>query len=598
MKTRVLASFVAALWAGGALGQVSPPAVIELVAHEGDPAPGMPGVTLLSVIHPVMDAAGNVLFRGTLGGPGIDTSNDTALFYGPPGAVQPLIWKGEPAPDMPEGFVIAELPITAENVSEGADAEPAWIAFTAGVAGPGIVPGVNSRVLFVGPPGDFRKVLQAGDQAPNCEPGVTIAEAPFGGRLSDNGTLYVSADLVGSGVPYDKARWIGTRDNLELVYRKGMQAPGCDPGVVFASVDTIRHNDAGQIAFRGLLAGIGVTSGNNTGRWLGGPGTLTKISRDGDQVPDMDEGVTWKIAAGIVTTTNTPPGLAWGDIAESGDVQGKGVTGDNDCVLFLGDYDGGLQLIAREGDPAPEAGPDVTFAGFAYCWINNQAEAFYLVKYAGPGITDSNKWATYFGPYGAGELTQRDGDPAPTFPPEVTLWRIAAAGGLAAMNDVGDVITPTQIAGPGVTDDDKVVLWLRHRVLQRWVPLLRSGSIIGGRTVYAPDEYDFGFGYCNQTSGADGVRQGMNDLGMLAMVLEFTDGTEGVFRISPPVFGDANCDGTLDGLDIAPFVLLLLDRAAYEAQYPGCHGDVSCDLDGNAAIDSGDIEMFVALLGA
>jgi hypothetical protein len=104
--------------------------------------------------------------------------------------------------------------------------------------------------------------------------------------------------------------------------------------------------------------------------------------------------------------------------------------------------------------------------------------------------------------------------------------------------------------------------------------------------------------YSNRTGGADGRYQSMNDLGMLAIVLQFTDGTEGVFRISPPVFGDANCDGTLDESDIAPFVLLMLDHAAHQAQYPGCDADASCDLDGNDALDGGDIQTFVALPGA
>lgn len=50
-------------------------------------------------------------------------------------------------------------------------------------------------------------------------------------------------------------------------------------------------------------------------------------------------------------------------------------------------------------------------------------------------------------------------------------------------------------------------------------------------------------------------------------------------------FGDMNCDGAFDILDVEPFALALTDLAAYEQQYPGCdamNGDMSQDdvLDG------------------
>ena len=584
MRIRVLTLFVSALWASAAAGQDSPGAIIEPVAHSGDPAPGIPGFTLYSVVLSEIDGAGNVMFFAFLDGPEVEEGNGRAIFYGQPGNVQKLFWESEQTPDMPEGVVIADLLTAGENFSE-----TGWIAFTPGLAGPGIEPGVNDRALFVGPPGDFQKVLQGGDQAPGCEPGVYIDVGygtSFGGRLSDNGTLYVSGYLAGPGVTgaNDRARWIGTRDNLELVYREGMQAPGCDAGVVFASASYIAHNDAGQISFRGSLIGPGVTSENDTGHWLGGPGTLTKIARQGDQVPEMDEGVTWKTAGCETDVTNGAS-----DLAECSYVEGPGVTEADDKVLFLGKSDS-RQLVVREGDPAPEAGLGVYLASFGNCLVNNRAEAFYYVKYAGPGITDSNEWAVHFGPYGAGQLTLRDGGRAPTFPPDVTLSRVGTMPGSAALNDVGDIIAPTEITGPGVTDDDKVVLWLRHRVLQRWVPLLRSGSSIGGRTVYAADEGDFGQGYCKKTGGADGKRQSLNDQGMLAIVLQFTDGTEGVFRISPPVFGDGDQDGDVDLADWS------LMAGCLTGPDGGLPPDCSAfDLDADGDVDLVDHRLFQQL---
>jgi hypothetical protein len=277
-----------------------------------------------------------------------------------------------------------------------------------------------------------------------------------------------------------------------------------------------------------------VTGANDVGHWFGGPGVLTKIARRGDQVPEMAAGVTWKTAGNEVDVIN-----ADGVLAEGSAMQGPGVSEDNDQVLFLGGAED-LRLVGREGDPAPEAGPGVHLALVGNCRANNRGEVFYQVKYAGAGMTDENEWAVYFGPSGAGRQTLRDGDPAPTFPEGVTLWSVASAPFVSAMNDTGDIILPTQIAGPGVTAENNVVLWLRHRVLGRWVPLLRSGDELDGRMVYAEDDHDLAIGYFAKTGGADGRRQSLNDEGALAMRVEFTDGTHGIYLISPPVFGDGD----------------------------------------------------------
>ena len=149
--------------------QVVPEAIIEPVAQSGDPAPGIPDAILAWVGGTRIDAAGNVMFFAFLDGPGIDDSNYMAIFYGTPGDMQPLVWMSQPAPNMPEGFIISSMLSGGAMLSEGG-----WIALTTDQAGPGIVEDVNDRAVFVGPPGDLRMVLQGGDQAPGCEPGVYI----------------------------------------------------------------------------------------------------------------------------------------------------------------------------------------------------------------------------------------------------------------------------------------------------------------------------------------------------------------------------------------------------------------------------------------
>jgi hypothetical protein len=59
--------------------------------------------------------------------------------------------------------------------------------------------------------------------------------------------------------------------------------------------------------------------------------------------------------------------------------------------------------------------------------------------------------------------------------------------------------------------------------------------------------------------------------------------------------GDLNCDSAVSFDDIDPFVLLLSDQNAWQAQYPGCDWR-NGDCDGNGAIDFDDVNAFVAIL--
>jgi hypothetical protein len=518
---------------------LSPPAVVQPILHQHDPAPHLPaGFAMSYVGGEQIDGAGNILIQAILEGPEVTDANNLIDYYATADDTQVLMWESQQAPDMPAGVVISYLLLASECLAENGT-----VALVPAVSGPGIVPGYNDYVLYAGYPGALQKVLQGGDQAPGCEPGVYIDVSQPGYFLcfvSDNGTLRVEARVAGPGVSSlnDSAVWIGPPDDLALVYRDGMPAPGCAVGVTFAYGDLFVHNDFGQVSFRGGLRGTGVTSANDQGLWFGTAGALMRLAREGDPAPFMPAGVTWKTAGG------TPDMSVTGYTGECSYIQGPGVTEINDFAFYFCD-DEGLFLLQREGDPAVEVGPEVTLTPTGSWLVNNRNELFCSVKYAGAGVSTTNRWAMYFGPLADLHQTLRDSDPAPTFICGTTLWRINGVPTLGGMNDVGDVVAPTQIQGASVTDADKVVLWMRHHVLQRWVPLLRSGSGIDGRTLYAADETAFD---CGATGGADGRHQKLNDSAMLAMRLEFADGTHGIYRLCFP-FGDGNHDGRVDPVD-------------------------------------------------
>jgi thiol-disulfide isomerase/thioredoxin len=72
------------------------------------------------------------------------------------------------------------------------------------------------------------------------------------------------------------------------------------------------------------------------------------------------------------------------------------------------------------------------------------------------------------------------------------------------------------------------------------------------------------------------------------------------FEPLPPLYdaGDLNCDGTIDFVDINPFVLYLTNNAAWQTEFPGCPPELG-DINGDGTYGQasfGDINPFVALL--
>ncbi|MCG3129096.1 MAG: hypothetical protein CHACPFDD_04005 [Phycisphaerae bacterium] len=78
------------------------------------------------------------------------------------------------------------------------------------------------------------------------------------------------------------------------------------------------------------------------------------------------------------------------------------------------------------------------------------------------------------------------------------------------------------------------------------------------------------------------------------LLFSHTTGMVHRLRLAPAV-GDLNCDGSVDALDIDPFVLAMTNPAAYAATYPLCTLEQG-DLNGDGSTNGFDIDGFVDLL--
>ncbi|MEE9296066.1 MAG: choice-of-anchor tandem repeat NxxGxxAF-containing protein [Phycisphaerae bacterium] len=557
----------------------TPRVQITPILHTGDQAPGIPGVAIGYLFTPQIDGAGNVLISALL-----DDGSGRAFFYGPPGSLALIARQGGPTPDLPPGVTFSGL------IGAGSLAESGTIAFTGIFQGPGVTPGADDVGLWVGTAGELHLAVRAGDPAPGTESGtVHRYNGTFAALLNDIGESLLYTDLAGPEVEEtnDRGMWVGPPENRQLIWREGMEAPGTG-GARFAWADGIKFNDAGAIAFRGGLVRQGVVDhANNEGYWAGGVIDLQLVAREGDQAWGMPIGVLYGGAMGFRAFNGS------GDVPWAMSLTGEGVTPDNNRALWVM-CEEQSRVVGRKGDSVPEVRDGVELHSVGSELINASGQLFYSVKYRGDPIDDSNAWAMHLGACDNPQQTIRDGDPAPHLPEGTVLAFVGIVPGITAMNDVGDIVTGTEIVGPDVTEDNKVVVWFHERVRAEWFPLLRSGAIVEDGVVSIPSAVDLITAYWNKTGGSDGQRQSFNDPGQLAIKLEFLDGTHGVFalRFSWPGDGDRDAD-----VDFADFGYFQACFAASEVPpFPGCE---TVDFDGNGDVDLLDYDRFLlALTGA
>ena len=144
---------------------------------------------------------------------------------------------------------------------------------------------------------------------------------------------------------------------LELSYRSvivtGDAAPGTADGAYFEYLGMPVINRLGQVAFAGHLAGTTVDHTNQTGIWSEGTGLLSMVVREGELAPGTGPGVRHRNFMWMVLNDN-------GRISFAGDLNGTGVTNNNFQGLWS-DANGTMQLLARTGNLATDAGDGMTY---------------------------------------------------------------------------------------------------------------------------------------------------------------------------------------------------------------------------------------------
>lgn len=330
------------------------PGSVALLAREGDPAPGTAaGVTYSDTnfaTTPAMNASGQCVFHASLTGPGVVNGNHTGLWLGAPGSVALLVRGGDPAPGTPANFLFPDGSPAINAAGQG--------SFSANLTGTGVTSD-NDWGIWVGAPGSLTLLVRTGDPAPGMPAGnnfldlADVSNVGIRPALNASGQCAFAGHVTGLGLD-NSGLWVGAPGSVALLARAGTPAPGAPPGVNYSSFVTPTTNASGQSAFSARVQGSGITGSNDTGLWAGAPGSVAKVALEGEAAPGAGAGTLFGEQGGGNFAFNDR-----GEVAFFNSLTGPNVTSANDSSLWFSNAARNLTLIAREGSPL-EVSPGVT----------------------------------------------------------------------------------------------------------------------------------------------------------------------------------------------------------------------------------------------
>ena len=172
------------VWAGN-------PAAPVLVARTGSHAPGTGANTvfwtLLGGQGPELNSAGQVLFGGIVSTPGAPLTS--GIWMGAPDSLKLVALQGSQAEGLPLGYAYSGG-FTRVLLGDAGE-----VAFTSGISGPDVTPGVNDYALWAGTPDTLHVIARTGDT-------IEVADGIWKTILSLS-VLDQANESEGNGVVFD-----------------------------------------------------------------------------------------------------------------------------------------------------------------------------------------------------------------------------------------------------------------------------------------------------------------------------------------------------------------------------------------------------------
>lgn len=313
--------------AGDATIWFGAPGSINRSTSVGDPADGFPpgvnyaGLNLGGALPPVaLNSAGQIVFSGSVAGPGIGAANNDVLWGGLPLSPHRVAWTDTGGPGEFVGygaFVISDSGLAA---------------FTTVIEGFPDPDRLGIYRIIIGSAASLNKVAVEGEVAPLGGGAVFDATGGLNGnfvpRLNNANGVAFRSNLAGAGVAATNGAGIWGHDDLgslSLLAREGNALPAAGTNVVIGAISRTPPalNGANRIAFRATLAGAGVPFGSED--------ALVAANALGDLVLAAQA---WR------TTVEVSPGVfrtvtSFGNIVGPGTQDGSSTSWNDHCQLLF-----------------------------------------------------------------------------------------------------------------------------------------------------------------------------------------------------------------------------------------------------------------------
>lgn len=346
---------------------------MQLVAQSNTQAPGLPAGTMLRSNSttsgsglendPVISPFGEIMLFGSriydANNPNnTPTTSDSALFWGPAGAIQLMAREGTQVPGLPVGDLFGSVSLSRQYYKLNSSGTAVFPTDLQGAAS------TEDAALFTGVPGAINLVAREGDPSPLA--GLNWAAASgstmsFLVGINDAGEIVFSPKVSGPGVTADNDYVMATYSpatGATIWAREGDPAPGMPAGTVLSgspSSTSANWNNSGNIVIAWAMddGGVNVTSANDQALWVGGTSGMSMVVREGEPT-GLPGGETFGVFNNSSVKMNENGTFAF--YCSLRDASGGALPTDNDSVMVTG-TPGNWTFLLREGEIVPEIAP-------------------------------------------------------------------------------------------------------------------------------------------------------------------------------------------------------------------------------------------------
>ncbi len=387
------------------------------VALSGRTAPGGGEANFSGFSSPAINVAGQTAFDASLVvGGGVNTSNDTGTWSEGSGTLALVAREGFAAPGTSGANFSDFAPPSYEFNSLPGINSAGGTVFRRFLQTGGSVNSSNDVGLWSGGSGGLSLVAREGSLAPGTG-GATFgggaASYPFvedpvfndAGQAAFRGLLQTGGSVSSSN---NTGIWSEGSGTLALVARENSTAPGTG-GERFSVLQRPVINGVGETAFLATLqSGGSVGSSNNSGIWSEASGSLALVAREGTTAPG-----TGGERFGDFVRYFVPNQVAINDAGQTAFLALLQEVDSSSDFGMWSEGSGHLALVARKGSPAP--GTDgANFGGLSLPVINGAGRtAFSGILQTGGPVDSSNDSGIWSEGFGTLELVAREGAPAP-----------------------------------------------------------------------------------------------------------------------------------------------------------------------------------------